>query len=73
MKDLNKQHRDSSQRDTFLEREIVASVTECTGLIPSLSDTDPDAEIHEAVLYGIHPPKKRDGIPNEEKPDTRGK
>ena len=61
MKSLKQQHRNSTQRDDFLEKEIVASVTECTGLIPSLTDADPDAELRRAVLYGIHPPKKRDG------------
>ena len=51
----------SAQKDSFLEREIVASATECTGLMPSLSDADPDAELNEARLYAIHAPKKRDG------------
>ncbi|MBQ8507943.1 MAG: hypothetical protein IJ466_11005 [Clostridia bacterium] len=51
----------TTQKDSFNEREFVASATECTGLIPGLSDADPDAELNEARLYAIHAPKKRDG------------
>ncbi len=63
----------SGRGDSFGERELVASATECTGLIPTLTPEDPDGEFHEAMLYGIHAPKQRDGIPNEEKPDTKRK
>ena len=59
----------TTQRDSFYDREIVASATECTGLIPALTDDDPDAELNEAELYGIHAPKKRNGFEKEEHTD----
>ena len=52
---------ESFQDESFNEREFVASATECTGLTPSLTDADPDAELNEARLYAIHAPKKRNG------------
>ena len=51
----------TSQKESFNEREFVASARECTGLIPALTDADPDAELNESWLYAIHAPKKRDG------------
>ena len=62
MNALDKQKKETTQRDCFGEREIVASAMECTGLIPALTDADPDGELHDAALYGIHAPKKRDGV-----------
>jgi len=40
-------------KDSFDEREVVASFTECTGLMPSLtSDEDENEDV--ARLYAVH-------------------
>lgn len=57
-------------KDSFNETEVVASATECTGLVPALPVNDPDADENSARLYAIHAPKKRNGVRwegNEEK------
>lgn len=49
-----------SKQDSFNEREIVASATECTGLMPALPTDDPDAQEQCARIYAVHAPGKRD-------------
>ena len=73
MKALPEKNREAGRKNSFGAHEFICSATECTGLIPTLTPEDPDGEFHEAMLYGIHAPKKRNGIPNEEKPDAKGK
>jgi len=47
------------RRDPFNETEPVASLTECTGLMPVLpADAQQDASY--AALYAIHSAKRRD-------------
>lgn len=43
---------------SFDEREVVASATECTGLMPAVDTGDADAAENEARLYAVHAPKK---------------
>lgn len=43
-------------RDSFDERELVASATECTGLVPALPVDDPEADEDMARLYAVHAP-----------------
>ena len=48
-----------NEKTPFEEREIVASASECTGLIPSMCDEDDPASAEDmARLYAIHAPKK---------------
>ena len=49
-------------RDSFDEDEIVASATECTGLVPALPVNDPEADENLTRLYAVHAPKKRNGF-----------
>lgn len=57
-------HKDSS-KDSFNETEIVASATECTGLVPALPVNDPEADANLTRLYAVHAPKMRNGIRRE--------
>ncbi len=43
-------------RESFDERELVASATECTGLVPALPVDDPEADEDMARLYAVHAP-----------------
>jgi hypothetical protein len=49
------------EHDPFYETVMVASATECTGLMPSLPETE-DEDENYAALYATHsaPRKKRD-------------
>lgn len=42
--------------DSFDEQELVASATECTGLVPALPVDDPEADENMARLYAVHAP-----------------
>lgn len=54
--------KEDTRRTSFHERELVASATECTGLIPSIDpDGDEAAQSCETRLYGVHAPKKYNG------------
>lgn len=47
-----------NERDPFLETEQVASMTECTGLMPVLpADAQQDASY--AALYAIHDARRK--------------
>ena len=48
-------------KDTFPGAEVVASAHECTGLVPSLPLNDPAADDDLTRLYGVLPPKRRNG------------
>lgn len=48
-------------KSSFDENEIVASATECTGLVPALPLNDPAADENLTRLYAVHAPKKRNG------------
>ena len=50
------------KKEPFEETEIVASATECTGLVPGLPVNDPEADEASAQLYAIHAPKNRNGV-----------
>lgn len=39
------------------EAPVVASATECTGLVPALPQTEEEGE-NDAALYAVHKPKK---------------
>ena len=45
---------------SFQENEVVASATECTGLMPALPQDDVSDE-NSASLYGIHDAKRLRG------------
>lgn len=51
--------RNPSSKTSFEEIENVASVNECTGLLPVLPIDDPAADEDTARLYAIHAPKRR--------------
>lgn len=54
--------KEDARRTSFHERELVASATECTGLIPSIDPNgDGEARSCETRLYGVHAPKKQEG------------
>lgn len=57
--------KENGRRSSFHERELVASATECTGLVPAIDPTDEEsaaaAQSCEARLYGVHAPEKYDG------------
>ena len=50
------------KRDSFNETEVVASATECTGLVPALPVNDPEADEDLTRLYAVLSPKERDGF-----------
>ncbi|HEY8424184.1 MAG TPA: hypothetical protein VIL23_05470 [Clostridia bacterium] len=45
--------------DTFYDINTIASMSECTGLIPSAIESEEEAE-HYGELYSIHKNKERD-------------
>lgn len=49
--------KEKKNRETFETTQDVASVTECTGLMPALPK-DEAQDIHYAGLYGIHSAEK---------------
>lgn len=46
------------ERDPFFEAEQVASMTECTGLMPALP-ADAQQDANYAALYAIHDAKRK--------------
>lgn len=59
--------------DSFDEREIVVSATECTGLAPAVTDMDNEisAQTNEARLYAVHAPLG-DAAPNDTEDEHNG-
>ncbi|HEY8443650.1 MAG TPA: hypothetical protein VIL24_02495 [Clostridia bacterium] len=49
----------AEREDTFYDINNLASMSECTGLIPSGIESEEEAENY-GKLYGIHKNKKRD-------------
>lgn len=47
------------RKDPFYDGETVASLTECTGLMPALP-ADGQQDANYAALYAIHSAKRRD-------------
>lgn len=48
----------ADKREPFYDVEQIASMTECTGLMPVLPD-DEQQDVNYAELYGIHRAKQR--------------
>ena len=49
-----------ADKTSFDKREIVASGTECTGILPAMDAENPDqAQENAARLYAIHAPEKK--------------
>lgn len=57
---------DQFKPDSFNETEIVASATECTGLMPALNVDAPDLDENIARLYAIHAPDSKENIDEKE-------
>ncbi|HEY8419503.1 MAG TPA: hypothetical protein VIL03_03625 [Clostridia bacterium] len=51
----------AEREDTFYDINNLASMSECTGLIPSGIESEEEAENY-GKLYGIHKNKKRDRL-----------
>lgn len=59
------------QEDSFNTTEVVASATECTGLVPALPVNDPEADEDLTRLYAVLSPKRRNGLRCEGNPQKR--
>jgi len=56
---MTEKKRDPGTENPFYEAEQVASIAECTGLMPSLPQ-DENQNISYAALYAIHKGEERD-------------
>lgn len=71
--DQFKSDRFRPEPDSFNETEIVASATECTGLMPALNVDAPDLDENIARLYAIHAPDPKENINAKERKKEQGK